>query len=120
MKKTIIIGSIISLIIMLLLPSIPAIEFNFVFQSNKEKIVNEINNDYANQPKPQFIILTLVLLRFLSGIIGLILNIINKINILVNRILFLLEQFSTMIDLINQLIDFLNDLFNPKETRFNL
>ena len=48
MKKGILLGSILSVFLILMIPSIPAIEYNNVLDENKSNIINRIQNSEFN------------------------------------------------------------------------
>lgn len=89
MRKKIIIGSLLVALIMMLLPSVPAVEFNTAEEIYKSHILEQIKNmdieelkaalEGDNPVLPTCIIFCLILLRLLLGVFGLIAGIIGVI-----------------------------------------
>lgn len=89
MRKKIIIGSLLVTLIMMLLPSVPAVEFNTAEETYKSHILEQIKNmdieelkvalEGENPVLPTCIIFCLILLRLLLGVFGVIAGIIGVI-----------------------------------------
>jgi len=172
MKKKIILGSIMAVSLLILLPSIPAVQYNEVINVNKityglsnidldslkvnlENIeinsmkkediksnILEIKNDLENfnyedsikelkgqisedDPQPQLIIITIIILiiiyrifkTIINTVVGFINNIIDFVRNIINLaelVLYLIQQLSQLMELIQQLIDFINSILNPE------
>ena len=81
MKKKIIIGSLLTVIILMILPSVSAVEFNTAVESNKAQILEQIKNidfrelkeklkNIAGYDPPEFLIKIIALLWAIGIIIG--------------------------------------------------